>query len=260
MHHAFVRCNYSPYSTHWDRVFGTFKPFEAAKGGTSKQESPEELADQTLPPIVSPLDVHLGADRARRLRVGSPKMRLDDDLLVEADSCSARPLSPEATAAGGGTNDEYATDGAVTVHAADGAHPSQKTAAAKSGATAAALAIFSQIFGLTRKLEAEETDERVSLRLPSLEGEFSAQVAERLPLKSLESKFNAQVSERIWAKHRNMGEGFEAKSLIDTEETDVPGEPQVVMRGVAYSIAGCVNVLAFCAIIGLSLSSDTPAW
>jgi len=27
MHHAFVKCNYCPYSTVWDRVFGTFKPF-----------------------------------------------------------------------------------------------------------------------------------------------------------------------------------------------------------------------------------------
>lgn len=28
MHHAFVKCNYCPYSTVWDRLFGTFKPFE----------------------------------------------------------------------------------------------------------------------------------------------------------------------------------------------------------------------------------------
>jgi len=26
MHHAFVRCNYSPYFTLWDQVFGTHKP------------------------------------------------------------------------------------------------------------------------------------------------------------------------------------------------------------------------------------------
>jgi len=30
MHHSFVRCNYSPYSTLWDRVFGTHKPFEVS--------------------------------------------------------------------------------------------------------------------------------------------------------------------------------------------------------------------------------------
>lgn len=28
MHHAFVKCNYCPYSTVWDRVFGTYKKFE----------------------------------------------------------------------------------------------------------------------------------------------------------------------------------------------------------------------------------------
>lgn len=28
MHHAFVKCNYSPYSTHFDKLFGTYKPFE----------------------------------------------------------------------------------------------------------------------------------------------------------------------------------------------------------------------------------------
>jgi len=28
MHHAFVKCNYSPYGSLWDRAFGTFKPFQ----------------------------------------------------------------------------------------------------------------------------------------------------------------------------------------------------------------------------------------
>ena len=27
MHHAFVKCNYSPYSAVWDKAFGTHKPF-----------------------------------------------------------------------------------------------------------------------------------------------------------------------------------------------------------------------------------------
>ena len=28
MHHAFVKCNYAPYSALWDKVFGTWKPFK----------------------------------------------------------------------------------------------------------------------------------------------------------------------------------------------------------------------------------------
>jgi len=31
MHHSFVRCNYSPYTSIWDRVFGAYKPFEVSK-------------------------------------------------------------------------------------------------------------------------------------------------------------------------------------------------------------------------------------
>jgi len=38
MHHSFVRCNYSPYSTLWDRAFGTHKPFDVANA-ESKVES-----------------------------------------------------------------------------------------------------------------------------------------------------------------------------------------------------------------------------
>ena len=35
MHHAFVRCNYSPYSTLWDKAFGTHKPFAVKKGAAA---------------------------------------------------------------------------------------------------------------------------------------------------------------------------------------------------------------------------------
>lgn len=28
MHHSYVKCNFSPYSTVWDRVYGTFQPFK----------------------------------------------------------------------------------------------------------------------------------------------------------------------------------------------------------------------------------------
>jgi len=36
MHHSFVKCNYCPYSTVWDRVFGTFKPFAVKATPTPK--------------------------------------------------------------------------------------------------------------------------------------------------------------------------------------------------------------------------------
>lgn len=35
MHHAFVKCNYSPYSSIWDKAFGTHKPFEVKKAAPS---------------------------------------------------------------------------------------------------------------------------------------------------------------------------------------------------------------------------------
>jgi len=37
MYHAYVRCNYSPYSTFWDKVFGTFKAHEVKRYMLDKQ-------------------------------------------------------------------------------------------------------------------------------------------------------------------------------------------------------------------------------
>ena len=55
MHHAYVRCNYSPYSTLWDRVFGTHKPFAVKKAAAVASDaapaSPTDL--RKLPPIAS---------------------------------------------------------------------------------------------------------------------------------------------------------------------------------------------------------------
>jgi sterol desaturase/sphingolipid hydroxylase (fatty acid hydroxylase superfamily) len=49
MHHAFVKCNYSPYGSLWDRVFGTFKPFEVrSKDKALRVEAFNELGDDTL--------------------------------------------------------------------------------------------------------------------------------------------------------------------------------------------------------------------
>jgi len=50
MHHAFVKCNYSPYGSLWDRVFGTFKPFEVrSKDKALRVEAfNNELGDDTL--------------------------------------------------------------------------------------------------------------------------------------------------------------------------------------------------------------------
>ena len=41
MHHAFVKCNYSPYTTLWDKVFGTFKPFAVMR---RRPSTPPEAA------------------------------------------------------------------------------------------------------------------------------------------------------------------------------------------------------------------------
>jgi sterol desaturase/sphingolipid hydroxylase (fatty acid hydroxylase superfamily) len=56
MHHAFVKCNYSPYSVIWDKVFGTFKPFKVMKkkepvGSPDLSASPE-LVLQAVPGAV----------------------------------------------------------------------------------------------------------------------------------------------------------------------------------------------------------------
>mmetsp|Transcript_129333 Transcript_129333/g.241935 ORF Transcript_129333/g.241935 Transcript_129333/m.241935 type:complete len:442 (-) Transcript_129333:341-1666(-) len=57
MHHAFVRCNYCPYSTVWDRVFGTYKPFEVMQ---SKQNDDDRagLDSDPLPTNVTSLPHH----------------------------------------------------------------------------------------------------------------------------------------------------------------------------------------------------------
>mmetsp|Transcript_37073 Transcript_37073/g.50176 ORF Transcript_37073/g.50176 Transcript_37073/m.50176 type:complete len:412 (-) Transcript_37073:154-1389(-) len=45
MHHSFLKCNYSPYSTLWDKKFGTFKPLSGPK-------SPTQLYDVLAPVMV----------------------------------------------------------------------------------------------------------------------------------------------------------------------------------------------------------------
>jgi len=37
MHHAYVKCNYSPYGTLWDEVFGTYKKFDVRKYSSAKK-------------------------------------------------------------------------------------------------------------------------------------------------------------------------------------------------------------------------------
>lgn len=44
MHHAYVRCNYSPYSTFWDKVFDTFKAHEV-KAYMLVDETAVDVAD-----------------------------------------------------------------------------------------------------------------------------------------------------------------------------------------------------------------------
>ena len=42
MHHAIAKCNYSPYTTLWDRVFGTYKEFEVKPVTAPRELLPEE--------------------------------------------------------------------------------------------------------------------------------------------------------------------------------------------------------------------------
>ena len=44
MHHAFVKCNYGPYTTFWDRVYGTFRPFALRPQRLATPRSPQQQA------------------------------------------------------------------------------------------------------------------------------------------------------------------------------------------------------------------------
>jgi len=57
MHHSFVRCNYSPYSSLWDRVFGTFKPFAVVQ---PKQSNAASVAEMVKKPIEMPPTLAIG--------------------------------------------------------------------------------------------------------------------------------------------------------------------------------------------------------
>lgn len=50
MHHAFVKCNYAPYSALWDKVFGTWKPF---KQTTAEARRVANLGPGAEAPVVS---------------------------------------------------------------------------------------------------------------------------------------------------------------------------------------------------------------
>jgi len=53
MHHAYVKCNYSPYSSVWDRFFGTHKPF-AVKGKRKRAAVATYLCTQSVGRVACP--------------------------------------------------------------------------------------------------------------------------------------------------------------------------------------------------------------
>jgi sterol desaturase/sphingolipid hydroxylase (fatty acid hydroxylase superfamily) len=61
MHHAFVRCNYSPYSTLWDKVFGTHMAFSVKGGGKGATRTTAEKKDDDC-----------GASATETTTIGSP--------------------------------------------------------------------------------------------------------------------------------------------------------------------------------------------
>jgi len=68
MHHAFVKCNYSPYFTIWDKVFGTHKaPFDV--GATPRLSSKQDASD--TPPVQLAM-VAVGAVKGATIEASPP--------------------------------------------------------------------------------------------------------------------------------------------------------------------------------------------
>jgi len=124
--------------------------------------------------------------------------------------------------------------------------------AARMDPASAAMDIFALIFRQGRREEAR-----------SLEREFQQLVSAQS--RSLEREFNQLLSDRIWAKHKQMGGTTHGMRHPSAEETDadvdepIPGEAQVVTRGVAYSIAGSINALVLMAVLAASFHFERPA-
>jgi len=82
MHHSYVRCNYSPYSTLWDRVFGTYKPFEVRRSVAA--DAPPQVVDRQskkATPTLAPIDTRPAHARLRAVAVemcDSPSPEKDD--------------------------------------------------------------------------------------------------------------------------------------------------------------------------------------
>ena len=53
MHHAIAKCNYAPYTTLWDRVFGTYKEFEVKPVTAPHELLPEEAMAIAFLPVVA---------------------------------------------------------------------------------------------------------------------------------------------------------------------------------------------------------------
>jgi len=71
MHHSFVRCNYSPYSTLWDRVFGTYKPFEVRRtvGADAPQPSVVARLGGKAEPMLAAIEARPSLPRPRAVAV-----------------------------------------------------------------------------------------------------------------------------------------------------------------------------------------------
>ena len=221
MHHAYVKCNYSPYSSFWDRVFGTFKHFEVKKSPPPKGATPTPKAPTPTPTTVD---------------------------LVYEDA----PPSDKATAVAPPLRSR--TGGGPTMLFMSG-----ETPITSASPVAATVAIFSRIFhvgpGSPDGIEGKPTSDDLTL-----EREFE------------------RISQRIWSEHhRKLGTPasippYEESSAVvrstigaarSTDKDSVAeggGEEQVVTRGLAYTIAGGVNLMVFVGYLAVSMHMDASAF
>jgi len=246
MHHAYMRCNYSPYSVFWDKVFGTYKPFAVKSAPTPAP------TDKTLAPVA----------------------RSPANLIALPPGTSELPPLRAASGATmcvrGGTLDDEANDGPNQEEDDDasgvlgmpmaGSMLEERGRAIRapqtSSETRAILELFSTYFGVCKSEEQPPTE--------SLEREFYQAVSDR----------NQVVSDRIWAKHLGMGAALnvspshglkghahaQSSSAFSKDDEEASGEVQVIIRGLAYSIAASLNVLFFVASLALSMHLEAPAW
>jgi len=220
MHHAYVRCNYSPYSTLWDRVFGTHKPFAVKKAAAVASDaapaSPTDL--RKLPPIASvtlPLRASGAAMRTAR----------DDD---HEDSTVVSALNLFSSLFGLRKSRDPPRVGAIE----------------RDFNRVLSERIWAKHLGMGSPLGTGSTLDE----LPSRSVHLHAPASNKLSSPLIHGKNDAGP------EHDKADSG---EAQVVTRDS---GEAQVVTRGLAYSIAGSVNALVFLMFLAVSFHLEAPAY